>query len=84
MDINKFNFKEIFNNKNGKTSASSFSGTILVLAGLATFILGTIDKIWITKTTEVLTNSIEVILIGASLLGIRKWRETQVKKEEEK
>jgi len=70
-DISKFSFAELFNNNDGKTSATSFSGVVICSVGTICFLLGCIDKMWISKSIDVITQSITFVLIGASLLGLK-------------
>lgn len=72
MDISKFSWPELFSNSTGKTSASAFCGVIICLVGTLCFFLGCIDKMWISNSIDIITQSITFVLIGASLLGIRK------------
>lgn len=74
MDINKFNWKEVFNNNNGKTSASGVSGVILVLVAVLS-ILNVNVLIWMSPSDALkfIEQIVLVILIASSLLGVRKW-----------
>lgn len=71
-NVSKFSFAEIFSDQNGKSSGTSFCGIIITIVGTICFLLGCIDKMWITKTTDIITQSITFVLIGASLLGLKK------------
>ena len=72
MDISKFSFAELFSNDNGKTSGSAFCGVIICLIGSLCFLLGCIDKVFIGHTIDIITQSITFVLIGATLMGVRK------------
>lgn len=85
MDHSKFCLAEIFSDQNGKSSGTSFVGIIICLVGSLCFLLGCIDKMWISKSIDVITQSITFVLIGASLMGLKKIVGTKsVKKNEEK
>ena len=71
-DHNKFSFAELFSDQNGKTSGTSFVGIIICMVGTLCFLLGCIDKMWISKSIDVITQSITFVLIGASLMGLKK------------
>lgn len=71
-NISKFSLAEIFSNNDGKSSGTAFTGVIICLVGTLCFFLGCIDKMWITHTTDVITQSIVLVGIGAALLGVRK------------
>lgn len=72
-DISKFSWQELFSEQSGKTSGTAFTGIIVSIAGTICFILGCIDKMWINKSIDIITQSITLVLIGASLLGLKKW-----------
>lgn len=77
LDVNKFSFAQLTSNKDGKTSGSGTAGFIICLVGILCFLLGAIDRIWLTKSTDVMTDSTLVITIGAGLLGYRKSKDNQ-------
>lgn len=72
-NISKFSWAEMFSNDNGKTSGTAFVGIIISLVGTLCFFLGCIDKMWINKSIDIITQSITLVLIGASLMGLKKW-----------
>jgi len=72
-NISKFSWAEMFSNDNGKTSGTAFCGIIISLVGTLCFFLGCIDKMWINKSIDIITQSITLVLIGASLMGLKKW-----------
>ncbi len=71
-DINKFSFTQLFNNENGKTSASAWGAWISVTVGCLGFIAGVVDKMFISHSTEIMNMSVTLTGIGAALLGARK------------
>ena len=72
-DINKFSVPQLFSDKDGKTSGSGFAGIITIVTGSICFLLGCIDKMWLSHTIDVMTNSIWLITSGTALLGVRKY-----------
>jgi hypothetical protein len=69
----KFKFSETFNNKDGKTSGSGFIGVITGLVG--TFLIFAGVFAFFFKYPEALGFlglGLKVILISASLMGVRK------------
>ena len=85
--VSKFSWAEMFSNDNGKTSGTAFVGIIMCLVGTLCFLLGCIDKMWISNSIDIITQSITFTLIGASLMGLKKWvgsKETEQKEEEVK
>jgi hypothetical protein len=73
LDIHKFSWSELFSNGNGKTSATAFCGIIICMVGSLCFLLGCIDKMFITSTVDVISQSIMFVGIGSGLLGLRKF-----------
>jgi hypothetical protein len=47
-------------------------GIIISLVGTLCFLLGCIDKMWISQTIDIISQSIVLVGIGATLLGVRK------------
>lgn len=76
VDINKFSFGQLTSNSDGKTSGSGTAGLYIVFIGGICFLLGCIDKMWITNTVDVITQSIILVGIGAGLLGYRKSKDS--------
>ncbi len=72
LDINKFSFAQLVSNNSGKTSGSGTMGCLTCFAGVIGFLLGMVDKMWLSKTADVMNSSIIVVTIGAGLLGYRK------------
>ena len=90
-DIKKFNFVEIFNNANGKSSGSGFIGVIgslfcmLVIITLLVIIIITLYSnsphvpIVIQILQSILLYTFALAGLYAGLLGLRKWRSTVTK-----
>lgn len=72
-DIKKWSFGEMTSNPDGKTSVTSTSGFIIVIVGSLSFLLGVIDKMFIDKSMDVITQAITFTLIGASLIGVKNY-----------
>ena len=87
-NMSKFSWSELFSNNDGKTSGSGFVGVIICLVGTLCFFLGCLDKMFISKEIDIITQSIVFVGIGATLLGARKFlgakqeSTTEAKKEE--
>jgi len=71
-NISKFSWAELFSNDNGKTSGTAFVGIIICLVGALCFFLGCIDKMWISHSIDIISQSIVFVGIGATLMGVRK------------
>lgn len=78
-DISKFSFAEMTSNDDGKTSGSGTVGIVISFIGGLSFLLGAIDKMFLSGTVDILTQSIIVIGIGVGLLGYRKGKSTDAK-----
>ena len=73
-DISKFNWVEIFNNKDGKTSGSGFLGILFGITGILSFIACIIA--WYLKMPnllDVMGNVIWLIACSSALMGVRKF-----------
>jgi hypothetical protein len=70
-NINKFSFGQLTSNNDGKTSGSGTMGVLICTIGTLCFLLGCIDKMFINKDIDVITQSIILVGIGAALLGHR-------------
>jgi len=70
-DIKKFSFAEMTSNDNGKTSGTSTLGVYTGFIGGLGFIMGTIDKMFLSKTPDVMLQSVNVLLIAAGLMGVK-------------
>ena len=71
-NIKKFSFAEMTSNSSGKTSGSGTAGLYIVFIGGITFFMGCVDKMFLNKDIDVITQSIILVGIGATLLGYRK------------
>ena len=78
-EISKFSFAEMTSNDDGKTSGSGTVGIIISFVGGLCFLLGAVDKMFLSGTVDILTQSIVVIGIGVGLLGYRKGKSTDAK-----
>lgn len=78
-NISKFSWAELFSNNDGKTSGSGFVGVIICLVGTLCFFLGCVDKMFVSKEIDIITQSIVFVGIGATLLGARKFMSTKTK-----
>lgn len=83
-DIKKFSFAEMTSNNNGKTSGTGTMGIYICLIGGICFLMGCIDKMWISKDIDIITQSIIFTGIGAGLLGVRVLNRGKAKEEETK
>ncbi|NBU99468.1 MAG: hypothetical protein EBS19_14880 [Spirochaetia bacterium] len=82
-DINKFSFAQLTSNSDGKTSGSGTAGLYVVFIGGVCFLLGCIDKIFFDRSSDILTQSIVFVSIGATLLGYRKYKDSGVSEMEQ-
>ena len=78
-NISKFSFAEMTSNDDGKTSGSGTTGIFISSIGGLCFLLGAVDKMFLSGTVDSLTQSIIVIGIGVGLLGYRKGKSTDAK-----
>lgn len=69
----KFRFSEVFNNTDGKTSGSAFLGIVMGIATTISFLI-ILAGWWIGKSDvlSVFDKSLQLGILGAALLGIRK------------
>ena len=70
--IERFSFAQMTSNSDGKTSGSGTMGVFICIVGCVTFLLGSIDKMFISHDIDILTQTIIFTGIGAALLGYRK------------
>lgn len=73
FDKNKFSFKELTMNENGKSSGSGFIGVILGLLAIASFgavMVGYFLKL--PETVSVMEEILQIIMAVTVLLGVRK------------
>jgi hypothetical protein len=80
--IERFSFAQMTSNENGKTSASGTMGILICIIGTLCFLMGCVDKMFLNKDIDVITQSIIFVGIGAGLLGYRKSRERKVVSKE--
>jgi len=73
-NMEKFSFGQLTSNADGKTSASGVMGLLICFIGCISFILGTIDRIYFTQSSDIMTQTIIFTGIGAALLGVKKWK----------
>lgn len=81
--MEKFSFAQLTSNSDGKTSGSGTAGLYIVFIGGICFLLGCIDKMFLDKSVDILTQSIIFVSIGATLLGYRKSRDSGIENLEE-
>jgi hypothetical protein len=74
--MERFSFAQMTSNGNGKTSASGTMGALIIAAGTFGFLLGILDKVFVNKDIDIITQAIVFTSIGAGLLGLRKYRAT--------
>ena len=70
--MDKFSFAQMTSNSDGKTSGSGTAGLYIIFIGGICFLLGCVDKMFLDKSVDIITQSIILVGIGASLLGYRK------------
>ena len=81
--MERFSFAQLTSNSDGKTSGSGTAGLYIVFIGGVCFFLGCVDKMFLDKSVDILTQSIILISIGATLLGYRKSKDSGVTELEE-
>lgn len=70
-DMKKFSFGEMTSNDTGKTSVTSTSGAYIIAIGGFCFLLGCIDKLFLSKSIDVINQAVMFTTIGAALLGVK-------------
>lgn len=73
IDINKFSFAQLTSNNDGKTSGSGTMGILICTVGSLCFLLGSIDKMFFSKSSDILIQTVVFTGIGAALLGHRNY-----------
>jgi hypothetical protein len=73
LNVSKFSWAELFSNGDGKTSGTAFCGIVICMVGSFCFLLGCIDKMFISASIDVISQSIMFVGIGSGLLGFRKF-----------
>lgn len=72
-NISKFSWSELFSNGDGKTSGTAFCGIVISMVGSFCFLLGCLDKMLLSSSIDVISQSIMFVGIGSGLLGLRKF-----------
>jgi hypothetical protein len=73
FEKSKFRFSETFNNADGKTSGSGFVGVIMGLVAVLGFAAGLIGFFFkLDNMIDVLESSLQLGLLSAALMGVRK------------
>lgn len=67
-----WSFAQMTSNSDGKTSSSGTMGVLVCTVGTLAFFLGCVGKIFMNTDSEILSQSIVFVGIGAALLGYRK------------
>jgi hypothetical protein len=73
FNIHKFSWAEMVSNSNGKTSNTAFCGLVVCMVGTLCFLLGCFDKMFISSSIDIITQSIVFTGIGSGLIGLRKY-----------
>lgn len=77
-NIDKWSFGEMTSNTNGKTSATSTIGVYICSIGGFCFLMGCIDKMFIAKDMDIITQSIAFTSLGVGMLMMGKHRGSAV------
>lgn len=77
-NINKFSLQQIFNNADGKSSASATAGLYIVFIGGICFLMGCFERMFIDQSIDVITQSIVLVGMGLGILGYRKSIKTNI------
>lgn len=80
--INKFSLSQMTSNSDGKTSSTGTMGCLTIGVGLLAFLVGVLDSILWTKTTNVMLQSLALIGAGHTMLMYRKSKDAKVIKPE--
>ena len=83
LNFDKFSFAQMTSNSNGKTSGSGTMGVLICTVGSLCFLIGSVDMMFFSKSTDILVQSIIFTGIGAGLLGYRKSQEKLLIEEPE-
>ena len=73
--IENFSFAQMTSNSDGKTSSSGTIGVLICVSGTLGFLLGCIDKLFFSGSSDLITQSIIFVGIGVGLLGYRKYKD---------
>ena len=72
-NIQKFNFAEAHNDRNGKSSNSKMNGTVIIWTGCLSFIIASVGVMFkVTEAGTIATLAAGVIAAGATLSGYSK------------
>jgi hypothetical protein len=77
-NMDKWSFTEMTSNTNGKTSATSTMGVYICFVGGLCFLMGCVDKMFLTKDMDIITQSIAFTSLGAGMLMMGKHRGSAV------
>jgi hypothetical protein len=77
--LDGFSFSQMTSNGDGKTSGSGTMGILICIVGTICFLLGCVDKVFISNDADIITQSIVFVSIGAGLLGLRKFKASSEK-----
>ena len=80
--MHEFSWSELFSNGDGKTSGTAFCGIIISMIGSFCFLLGCIDKMFISTSIDVISQSIVFVGLGSGLLGLRKFVDSKKSSDE--
>jgi hypothetical protein len=83
LDIHKFSWSEMVSNSDGKTSSTAFCGVVICMVGTFCFLLGCIDKMFLSSSIDIITQSIVFTGIGTSVIGLRKYVDNRRPKKEQ-
>ena len=77
-NMEKWSFGEMTSNTNGKTSATSTMGVYICAIGGLCFLVGCIDKMFLAKDMDIITQSIAFTTLGSAMLMMGKHRGSAV------
>lgn len=77
-NIDKWSFSEMTSNTNGKTSATSTMGSYIIFIGGLCFLAGCVDKMFLGKDMDIITQAIAFTTLGAGMLMMGKHRASAV------
>ena len=77
----KFSFGQMTSNDTGKTSATATAGVFCFIIGLPGFLFGIIDYSFISKTQEIMSQTLLLLTLGSGLLSWNKHKEGSISLE---
>ena len=80
--LNTFSLSQMTSNSDGKTSSTGTMGCLTIFVGLICFVVGIIDFIAWTKSTDIMLQSLALIGAGHTMLIYRKSKENNVIKDD--